>query len=165
LTDTITLTGLVATHPRHLVTTEGLTITTFRLASSQRRFDRAQERWVDGDTNWYTITAFRQLAVNSAGSVHKGERVVVTGRLRIREWDNGERTGINVDIEADALGHDLTWGTASFTRTISASAAANAGPESGRDGEGPAPADASPADHAASELSPTGAEPESALPF
>lgn len=126
MTDTITLTGLVATAPRHLVTSEGLTITTFRLASAQRRFDRSQERWIDGETNWYTITAFRQLAINSAGSVHKGERVVVTGRLRIREWENGERAGTNIDVEADALGHDLTWGTASFVRSISASAATTA---------------------------------------
>jgi single-strand DNA-binding protein len=49
MTDTITLTGLVATNPRHIVTTEGLSITTFRLASAQRRFDRSQERWIDGE--------------------------------------------------------------------------------------------------------------------
>ena len=40
MTDTITLTGLVATTPRHLVTSEGLPITSFRLASTQRRYDR-----------------------------------------------------------------------------------------------------------------------------
>lgn len=119
MSDTITLTGLVATDPRHIVTSEGLAITTFRLASTQRRFDRSHDRWVDGETNWYTVTAFRQLAMNSAGSLKKGERVVVTGRLRIREWQSGERNGMNIDIEADALGHDLMWGTTAFTRSIS----------------------------------------------
>ncbi len=49
MSDTITLTGLVATTPRHLVTSTGLPITTFRLASTQRRYDRAQQKWVDGD--------------------------------------------------------------------------------------------------------------------
>ncbi len=130
MSDIITLTGLVATDPRHIVTSEGLPITTFRLASTQRRFDRSQERWVDGDTNWYTITAFRQLAMNSAGSVKKGERVVVTGRLRIREWQSGERNGMNIDIEADALGHDLAWGTTSFTRSISSTSPAASEPAS-----------------------------------
>lgn len=125
MSDTITLTGLVATDPRHIVTSEGLPITTFRLASTQRRFDRSQERWVDGETNWYTITAFRQLAMNSAGSVKKGERVLVTGRLRIREWQSGERNGMNIDVEADALGHDLTWGSTSFTRSIGSSASSS----------------------------------------
>ncbi len=123
MTDTITLTGLVATDPRHVVTSEGLAITSFRLASTQRRFDRSQAKWIDGDTNWYTITTFRQLAMNSAGSVKKGERVVVTGRLRIREWQSGERTGLNIDVEADALGHDLAWGTSTFSRSISATTA------------------------------------------
>lgn len=122
MSDTITLTGLVATVPRHIVTSEGLAITTFRLASTQRRFDRSQERWVDADTNWYTITSFRQLAIHAAGSLDKGDRVLVTGRLRIREWDSGERKGLNIDVEADAIGHDLMWGTSKFSRSVSASA-------------------------------------------
>lgn len=124
MTDSITLTGLVATSPRHLVTSEGLPITSFRLASTQRRFDRSQEKWIDGETNWYTITAFRQLAINGAGSISKGDRLIVTGRLRIRDWSNDERTGTNIDVEADAIGHDLSWGTAVYTRTISTSASA-----------------------------------------
>jgi len=123
MTDNITLTGIVATDPRHVVTSEGLAITSFRLASAQRRFDRSQERWVDADTNWYTVTTFRQLALNSSRSVKKGERVIVTGRLRIREWQNGERAGTTIDIEADSLGHDLAWGSSSFSRTITSSAA------------------------------------------
>ena len=116
-TEQITITGLVATTPRHLITQDGLPITSFRLASSQRRFDRVQNKWVDSDTNWYTITAFRTLAINMAGSINKGERIVVSGALRVRDWDNGERAGTSVEIEATAVGHDLTWGTAQFTRT------------------------------------------------
>jgi len=121
--DTITISGLVATIPRHIVTSEGLSITSFRLASTQRRFDRSQERWVDTDTNWYTITSFRQLALNCSTSIDKGQRVLVTGRLRIREWDNGERVGTTIDIEADSIGHDLSWGSATFSRSIVSSPA------------------------------------------
>ena len=121
--DTITITGLVATAPRHILTSEGLSITSFRLASTQRRFDRSADRWIDGETNWYTITSFRQLALNAASSVEKGQRVLVTGRLRIREWDNGERVGTTIDVEADSIGHDLAWGTARFTRSIMSSSA------------------------------------------
>ncbi|MEG0029237.1 MAG: single-stranded DNA-binding protein, partial [Aurantimicrobium sp.] len=119
MTDNITLTGLVATTPRHLTTSEGLAITSFRLASSQRRFDRAANRWVDGDTNWYTVSSFRALAENAATSVSKGDRVIVTGKLRIRDWENTDRSGTTVEIEAEALGHDLTWGIASYTRNSS----------------------------------------------
>ena len=118
MSEIITVSGLVATTPRHLVTQDGLPITSFRMAASHRRFDRTANKWVDAETNWFTVTAFRQLAINAAGSVSKGERVLVTGKLRVRDWDNGERAGTSVEVEAEALGHDLTWGTATFTRTV-----------------------------------------------
>jgi len=118
MSEALSVTGLVATTPRHLVTQDGLPITSFRLASSQRRFDRNQNKWIDGETNWFTVTAFRQLAINSSTSINKGDRVAVNGKLRVRDWDNGERAGTSVEIEADSLGHDLSWGNSVFTRTV-----------------------------------------------
>jgi single-strand DNA-binding protein len=117
MSDDITLTGLVATTPRHLVTSEGLQITSFRLASTQRRYDSGKSEWVDADTNWYTITAFRELAVNIVGSIVKGKRVIVTGRLRIRDWQADEKSCTSVEVEADTLGHDLRFEEAQYTRT------------------------------------------------
>lgn len=116
--ETLHLTGLVATTPRHLVTQDGLPITSFRLACSQRRFDRSQNKWVDGETNWYTVTSFRTLAVNVSQSISKGDRISVYGKLRVRDWDNGERAGTSVEIEAESVGHDLAWGSSSFTRNV-----------------------------------------------
>jgi single-strand DNA-binding protein len=116
--ESFTVSGLVATTPRHLVTQEGLPITSFRLASSKRRFDKTKKIWVDGETNWFTITSFRQLAINSAASISKGDRIVVAGRLKVRDWDNGERSGTSVEVDAESLGHDLVWGTAEFSRTV-----------------------------------------------
>ena len=118
MSELVTVAGLVATTPRHLVTQDGLPITSFRIAASHRKFDRTLNKWVDGETNWFTVTAFRQLAINSAGSVSKGERVRVTGKLRVRDWDNGERAGTSVEVEAEHVGHDLFWGTSVFTRTV-----------------------------------------------
>ena len=115
-TDTITLTGLVATTPRFLTTTEGLQIASFRLASSRRRYDRALGRWVDGDTNWYTVSCFRGLASNVFESVNKGDRVIVQGRLRLREWENTDRSSMTVEVEAELIGHDLNWNIAKATR-------------------------------------------------
>jgi single-strand DNA-binding protein len=118
MSESFTVSGLVATTPRHLVTQEGLPITSFRLASSKRRFDKTKKIWVEGDTNWFTITSFRQLAINSAASISKGDRIVVSGKLKIRDWDNGERSGTSVEVDAESLGHDLVWGTAEFSRTV-----------------------------------------------
>ncbi len=149
MTDTITLTGLVATSPRHIVTSEGLAITSFRLASNQRRFDRGQNAWVDGDTNWYTITAFRQLGVHAASSIEKGQRVIVTGRVRIRDWESGEKAGTTIEIDAEALGHDLTWGRATFTRSVIAAKSDEQDPSV--EGELSASTESAPADATLSE--------------
>ena len=116
MTDTITLIGTVATAPRGVTTNSGLSITSFRLASTHRRFDRTENKWIDGDTNWYTVSTFRALAANTLASVKLGERVVVTGRLKIRPWQSGEKSGTAIEVEADALGHDLTWGSAKYSK-------------------------------------------------
>jgi len=116
MTDQLAVTGLIATTPRHIVTSEGLAITSFRLASHQRWFDRKVGRWSDGETNWYTVTAFRDLAVNASQSLHKGDRVVAVGRLKVRDWSNDDRSGTSVEVEADSLGHYLHWGVSDCTK-------------------------------------------------
>jgi len=116
MTDHLTLTGLVATTPRHIVTTEGLAITSFRLASQQRKYDRSNNSWADGETNWYTVTAFRDLAVNASQSLNKGDRIVTSGRVKVRDWTTDDRTGTSVEVEAEALGHDLFWGTSQYKK-------------------------------------------------
>jgi single-strand DNA-binding protein len=112
-----TTTGLVATTPRYLKTIEGTDICSFRLASGYKRFDRTKMDWVEGETNWLTITAFGTLAINVASSISKGDRIIISGTLRVRDWDNGEKTGTSVEVEADTIGHDLVWGQSTFTRT------------------------------------------------
>jgi single-strand DNA-binding protein len=128
MTDSITVTGVVGSDPRLHVTTQGLAITSFRLASTRRYFDRAKGTWEDGETNWYTVSGFRQLAHNTAASVTKGERVVVHGRLRLRAWESGEKSGTAIEIEAESIGHDLAWGTTKLTKV-------RIGRESASDGE------------------------------
>ena len=119
MNDTITLRGFVATEVRTTTADSGLAIAGFRMCTTERRFDRETGLWLDGHTNWYSVSMFRQLATNAGVSIHKGDRVIVTGRLRVRQWatDSG-RSGTSVDIDADAVGHDLMWGTANFRRSI-----------------------------------------------
>jgi single-strand DNA-binding protein len=116
MSNTYTTTGLVATTPRNLITVEGLSITSFRLASSVKKWNRTSKEWVD-ETNWLTITSFEELATHTAKSISKGDRVVVSGRLYVRDWDNGERSGTSVELEAETIGHDLFYGTSDFVRT------------------------------------------------
>ncbi|ANJ26841.1 single-stranded DNA-binding protein [Agromyces aureus] len=122
MTDNITVIGAVGSDPRVHTTAQGLTITSFRLASTRRIFDRVKGAWEDGETNWYTVSTFRQLAKNASSSIRRGDRVVVHGRLRLRSWESGEKSGTAIEIDAEAVGHDLTWGTTSLSKTRAAGA-------------------------------------------
>ncbi|RQP10269.1 MAG: single-stranded DNA-binding protein [Microbacteriaceae bacterium] len=157
MADQLTVAGVVATPVKHTITSEGLDVSQFRLASSNRRFDTATRSWVDGETNWYTIVAFRHLAANLAASLDKGQRVLVTGRLRVRDWRSDDKKGTSVEIVADAVGHDLAWGTARFTRTPRAST----GPAAAED---PAPV-GDPSEASAAEAFPEDAREPAAVPF
>jgi len=111
----VTATGIVGTPPRHATLPSGASVASFRLASTRRRL--VDDRWVDGPTTWVTVTCWRQLADNVMGSVEKGQRVVVQGRLLVRRWKTEDgRSGVNVEIEAAGLGSDLVFGTSVFTR-------------------------------------------------
>ncbi len=115
----VTVVGTVATDPRHIVTQAGAALCSFRLASDERRYDRAQQKWVEGETNWYGVSVFRALGENAHRSLRKGERIIVNGRLRVRRWESDGKAGTSVEIDADALGHDLRWGVSSFDRNPS----------------------------------------------
>lgn len=126
--------GIVATEPKQVVTTTGITLCSFRLASSERRFDRATEEWVDGDTNWFNVTAFRALGEHVKESFDKGDRVIVSGKLKVRQWEHDGKQGTAVDIDADALGHELRWGTTRFTKDVTVGNAASHGTSSDETG-------------------------------
>jgi single-strand DNA-binding protein len=127
MTDSITVTGNIATEPEHKRTPAGVAITTFRVASGQRRYDRATSAWVDSGTNWYTVSTYRALAEHSFHSLRKGDRVILTGRLRLREWDTGAKKGVSIEIDADSIGHDLLFGTTRFEKDAASSPAPRSG--------------------------------------
>jgi single-strand DNA-binding protein len=129
MSEIITATGVVATPPEFRTVGSGLSRLTFRLASTQRKFNRAEGTWQNGDTNWYTVVAFRRLADNARESIAKGERIVVSGRLRVNAWEREGARGVQVEILADALGHDLMFGTSRFARSVTAVPALAAVPE------------------------------------
>ena len=116
MAENLVVRGLIATDPRLIETDKGLSVLSFRLAAPQRRFDPEAGRWISDQTNWFSVSSFRKLAENSHNSLAKGDRVVVSGKLKIRDWDNGERSGTSVELDAEAIGHDLTFGTTEFRR-------------------------------------------------
>ncbi|WP_156366454.1 single-stranded DNA-binding protein [Microbacterium sp. No. 7] len=136
--DRITVVGTVATVPERRRTSTGAPVISFRLASTHSRLDPQTRQWVQEQTNWYTVSAFRSLAEHALVSFHKGQRVIVAGRFRLREWEANGRQGREAEIEADALGHDLLWGTTAYARDEShAPQTLHAAPQHPLDGAAP----------------------------
>ncbi|QHA04785.1 single-stranded DNA-binding protein [Streptomyces broussonetiae] len=108
--------GNVATQPVYRELAAGPSAR-FRLAVTSRYWDREKSAWTDGHTNFFTVWANRQLAVNVMASVEVGQPVVVQGRLKVRtEVRDGQQQWASADIDAAAIGHDLARGTAAFQR-------------------------------------------------
>ena len=142
----VTVVGHVASEVRYATTASGVPVASFRLAATDRRFDKQREVWVDGDTSFYTVWSWRWLAENVLASVGRGDPLLVTGRMRVREWDNGEGKprGYAAEIEATAIGHDLSRGTSAFRRAVRGrpelvAKASTRTSEPGEDSPGPGP--------------------------
>ena len=110
----ITVRGVVITEPVTRRVSEESQVTNFRLVARPRYYERRSQAWVDGEPVYLTVSCWRNLAVNVAASVVKRDRVIIAGRMRTPEYvvEGVRRSG--VVIEADTVGHDLGYGTASF---------------------------------------------------
>lgn len=113
----VTIIGNVVSDPQERITETGAVVTNFRLAVNPKKYERSSSRWVDGEAMFFNVSCWRNLASNASQSITKGDPVMVHGKLKIRRWDSGERQGTAVEIDAIHIGHDLTRGVASFTRT------------------------------------------------
>ena len=93
----------------------GAAVCNFRLAVTARIKDG--EGWRDGDTSFLKVNVWRGQAEHLADSLSKGDRVMVTGRLRQRTWETpeGERRSV-VEVQAEEVGPSLRWATAKPAR-------------------------------------------------
>jgi single-strand DNA-binding protein len=114
----MTIIGNVVAPPRMRVTKSGHSVTNFRVASTSRRFDTEQGRYVDNATLYVNVTCWRALAENVALSLQKGQPVIVTGRYYSREYEINETMRVSYELEANAVGHDLSRGTADFRKSF-----------------------------------------------
>ena len=120
MSDTITVRGFAGTDPEHRRPASGTEVTTFRLGSTPRWLSAQTGEWSSGSTNWYTVAAFGRLADNIAESISKGDPVVVVGRPKVRQWENDDGIkGTDVEVSAQSVGHDLTYGRTAFSKVSS----------------------------------------------
>ncbi|MGC4744685.1 single-stranded DNA-binding protein [Micromonospora sp. DT201] len=114
----VTIVGNVLTAPEWRRTTQSNTlVANFKVASTARRLNRESGRWVDGNSLRVRVNCWRKLAEGVAASVMVGDPVVVCGRLYTRDWtDDAGNHRTLYELEAVAVGHDLSRGRARFLR-------------------------------------------------
>ncbi|MEN3361761.1 MAG: single-strand DNA-binding protein [Mycobacteriales bacterium] len=113
---TVTVIGNLVEDPRMRTTESGIEVTNFRIASTARRFDREAGSWVDGGSVYLGVACWRALGINVVTSLHKGDPVVVHGRLFTRQYERDGQTRSAYELEALTVGPDLARGTATFKR-------------------------------------------------
>jgi single-strand DNA-binding protein len=128
----VSLVGNLTDDPEVRLTPQGTTVASFRLAVTPRVKD--DDGWKDGDTSFFRINAWRDLAEHVTDSLSKGDRALVLGRLKARSWedkDTGERRSV-VEIEAEEVGPSLKWATATPQRANGKAKASNSPSKGGR---------------------------------
>lgn len=113
----ITVVGNIVADPELRYTPNGAAVANFRVASTPRRYDQQAGQFVDGEPLFLTCNVWRQPAENVANSLNKGDRVIVTGRLRQRSYEdrNGERRTV-FEIEVEEVGPSLRFATVDINK-------------------------------------------------
>ena len=96
---------------------DGTVVANFRVASTERRYDRDAGTWCDGDRLFVDVNCRRTLAQNAIASLVKGDPVVVTGKLYTRNYEHEGQRRSSVTLEAHSIAADLCRCTAVLTRT------------------------------------------------
>lgn len=113
----ITIIGNLTAAPDLRFTPSGAACANFTVASTPRSFDRATNEWKDGAPLFLRCSLWREAAENVAESLSKGNRVIVSGRLKQRSYDkDGERRTV-VELEVEEIGPSLKYATAKPVRT------------------------------------------------
>jgi single-strand DNA-binding protein len=147
----VTLVGNCTRDPELRFTPSGQAIATFGLAVNRRWQNRQSGEWEEA-VSFFDIVSWAQMAENICESVHKGTRVLVTGRLEQRSWetDNGDKRS-KVEVIADEVAPSLRWATASVAKNERSGGFDGSGGSGGGGGGGGRPAPEPPADYGADE--------------
>jgi len=132
----ITVVGNLTDDPELKFTPSGAAVANFTVASTPRTFDRQTNEWKDGDALFLRCAAWRQLAENVAESLQKGQRVIVTGALRVRQFERQDGSkGTSVELNVDEVGPSLRYATAKVTKVSRSGGAGGGGFGGGSGGD------------------------------
>ena len=115
--NSVTLVGNITRDPELRFTATGQATATFGLAVNRRWQNRQTNDWEEA-TSFFNIVCWREMAENASESLTKGARIIVTGRLEQRSWEDretGDKRSV-VEVVADEIGPSLRWATAEVKR-------------------------------------------------
>jgi single-strand DNA-binding protein len=112
----VTIVGNLVEDPSLRFSPSGAAVANFRIASTPRTYDKASGEWRDGETLWLTCSVWKQQAENVAESLQKGMRVIVTGRLKSRQWEKDGQKHTVFEIDVDEVGPSLKSATAKMSK-------------------------------------------------
>lgn len=125
----VTVVGNLTADPELRYTASGIPVAGFTVASTPRIFDRDRSEFIDGEPLFLRCSLWRQAGENAAQSLTRGMRVIVTGRLKQRTFDDkeGQRRTV-MEIDAEEVAASLTYATATVTKTYRAGTPSQGGP-------------------------------------
>lgn len=124
----ITVVGNLTADPELRYTQNGLPVANFTIASTPRTFDRQANEWKDGEALFLRASVWRDFAEHVAGSLTKGARVIATGRLKQRSYQDREgQNRTSIELEVDEIGPSLRYATAQVTRAASSGSGGGGG--------------------------------------
>jgi single-strand DNA-binding protein len=147
----VTLVGNITDEPELRFTPGGAAVANFTVAVN-RRFRNQDGSWDDKLDGFFRCSCWRDMAENVSESLHKGARVVVTGRLQQRSWDDNDgNKRSTIEVQVDEVGPSLRWATAQITKARRDKGSQGGGPSGGGDWgnqgggqSGPAPSQGGP---------------------
>ena len=113
----VTLVGFVAQDPTIRTTTTGKQVSRVRVGTTPRYRNDEAGQWRDGETSYFDVKCWNRLAEHVRLSLHKGEPVIVKGKVKISAYQDKDGNPRNsIEITADTVGHDLSRGAANYMR-------------------------------------------------
>ena len=114
----ITVIGNLTADPELRFTPSGAAVANFTVASTPRTFDRQSNEWKDAETLFMRCSVWREAAENVAESLQRGARVIVSGRLVSRSWEDkesGQKRSV-MEMQVDEVGPSLRYATAKISK-------------------------------------------------
>jgi single-strand DNA-binding protein len=114
--NSITIVGNITRDPELRFTPSGQANARLGVAVNRRWQDRGSGEWNEA-TSFFDVICWRELAENVSESLKRGTRVIVTGRLEQRTWEQEGNKRSVVEIIADEVAPSLRWATAKVEKT------------------------------------------------